>query len=772
MATKPKTEPGAFELDPAVGANRDITEAITGGTLERTMSGASTLTLNVHDPHRRLVNAKALTHATDIQVAGDWYRLVKITKQGDGLTLVFEDRDVAFLRAHTRPRKVSRNKMTRAQFVRSLVKEVKAHKIKFFCPELNVKQPIVGSAAYSGSTARGKAIFYVGDSLAVGTHPTLDGLVGATDYNGVVGRNSTDTLTYLETYLKSSHKVVVFDAGSNDTSGATLKANLQAAKEAVGDRPLYALTVNSPPNTDALNKAIRDAGVRVIDWHSYVKRQKIPLDSMGIHPNAAGYKKRAGLIADAIKGATKTSQVTTKTETERNENRDAGLPDDFTIKTIVMTRQKRKDMQTAMDVATELKANRKATRALLCAGFGESQFDRSLSDYKTHTHKGIWQSNQIPPDQVAEQAKYFLLGGRSFGAGGAIKLSKQTAPRLTPGGIATMVEVSGMPATFYDAWINEANQIIEAYGGPPAEGSTTTTTTTSVTRRKYEFTRGKPGEREDSWTAIQRLAGEVGWHAFMDNGTLYYISENELMKSKPRYVLDEDTPGIHTIDFDVDQGKVRGEVRIQCAAALEKFRIGTVVQLKNLGIANGRWLVSSVRQDLFDPTVTEVVCKTLTPKLPEPAAETKTTTRTTTSGDEAASGGDKIKADRRGAKGIVDDAAALATRVGGSKIYVGSALRPGAVTTSGNPSDHGFNNSSVAARDIGKRGVDLIVGPPSDELDTAVVAIGEAFGKHYTAGDRIVDEFHWHGYRIQIIWRTPEYGGHMGHIHIGANKNK
>lgn len=26
--------------------------------------------------------------------------------------------------------------------------------------------------------------------------------------------------------------------------------------------------------------------------------------------------------------------------------------------------------------------------------------------------------------------------------------------------------------------------------------------------------------------------------------------------------------------------------------------------------------------------------------------------------------------------------------------------------------------------------------------------------------------------RIQGIWRTPEYGGHMGHIHIGARRGE
>jgi len=52
-----------------------------------------------------------------------------------------EDRNVAYLRRHDKPRKVARDKATRAEFVRSLVREVKAP-IAFKCPELHERQRI------------------------------------------------------------------------------------------------------------------------------------------------------------------------------------------------------------------------------------------------------------------------------------------------------------------------------------------------------------------------------------------------------------------------------------------------------------------------------------------------------------------------------------------------------------------------------------------------------------------------------------------------------
>jgi len=124
-----------------------------------------------------------------------------------------------------------------------------------------------------------------------------------------------------------------------------------------------------------------------------------------------------------------------------------------------------------------------------------------------------------------------------------------------------------------------------------------------------------------------------------------------------------------------------------------------------------------------------------------------------------------------GARGIVEQAFTVAHDAGGAQVYVGSDFRPGSGTTSGNVSDHAYNDAYRAARDIGKRGVDLLWGPPSPELDKAAVAVGRAFGRSYGTGrSTIIDTFNWNGYRIQIIWRTPMYGGHLGHIHVGAKR--
>lgn len=131
-------------------------------------------------------------------------------------------------------------------------------------------------------------------------------------------------------------------------------------------------------------------------------------------------------------------------------------------------------------------------------------------------------------------------------------------------------------------------------------------------------------------------------------------------------------------------------------------------------------------------------------------------------------GGGSIGSISGGAKGIVDAAADIAKQVA-PKSQVVSGYRPGSTTSSGNRSDHASNSSTQAARDIGYQGVNALTGPWPPELTTALKAIGQAFGRNYGSG-RTVDTFNWKGYRIQIIAETPEYGGHMGHIHIGARK--
>jgi hypothetical protein len=118
-----------------------IDTRITDGSIDRTMEAASTLTLSVEDSRRDLLRSGIFSQQIDLELDNQWWRLTAISKSGTQLDLTFEDRVVAYLRAKSGPKKAMRSKMTRAEFILSLVQEVKPP-VPFVCPELHVKQKV------------------------------------------------------------------------------------------------------------------------------------------------------------------------------------------------------------------------------------------------------------------------------------------------------------------------------------------------------------------------------------------------------------------------------------------------------------------------------------------------------------------------------------------------------------------------------------------------------------------------------------------------------
>jgi hypothetical protein len=124
----------------------DLQEAITDAEVERTIDGASTLTIHVVDHDRLLLRSGRLSKRADVEVDGLWFRLVSVLKSGDSVDLVFEDREIAILRTYDKlikaSQKTGRFNMTRARFILRLIHEVKEFKIPWVIPELDSIQPI------------------------------------------------------------------------------------------------------------------------------------------------------------------------------------------------------------------------------------------------------------------------------------------------------------------------------------------------------------------------------------------------------------------------------------------------------------------------------------------------------------------------------------------------------------------------------------------------------------------------------------------------------
>lgn len=132
----------------------EVSGALEDGTLERTIEGASSLTLDINDDHNILLDSPLLAEGFDIALDGLFFRFVKASKTGlsEPLGLTAEDLDVARLRVPHGARKAVRGKVTRAEFARRLVREVKPP-IPFYSPQLHKSQPIATAAAARADSA-------------------------------------------------------------------------------------------------------------------------------------------------------------------------------------------------------------------------------------------------------------------------------------------------------------------------------------------------------------------------------------------------------------------------------------------------------------------------------------------------------------------------------------------------------------------------------------------------------------------------------------------
>ena len=142
-------DPGAMVLTGKQGNKKmsvSIQRAVTDASLEQTIDGASTLTLTVQDAAMGLLRSQLLKGDITMKFDGESFTLTKITRQADTTQLVLEDTAANLLRQYTKSKKANRSNSTRAQFVRSMVKEVTENTIPFKCPEVNVKQPIASQA--------------------------------------------------------------------------------------------------------------------------------------------------------------------------------------------------------------------------------------------------------------------------------------------------------------------------------------------------------------------------------------------------------------------------------------------------------------------------------------------------------------------------------------------------------------------------------------------------------------------------------------------------
>lgn len=121
----------------------EVVNALIDVSLSRQIDGASAITATLADPNLKLLNSPIFAKAVDLWVDGLPFRLTDITLTDDngaaGLSLEFEPRAIAKMRAENTPMHASRSDKTRAEFIKALCDKAG---VKFVCPRLHEKPPI------------------------------------------------------------------------------------------------------------------------------------------------------------------------------------------------------------------------------------------------------------------------------------------------------------------------------------------------------------------------------------------------------------------------------------------------------------------------------------------------------------------------------------------------------------------------------------------------------------------------------------------------------
>lgn len=456
---------------------------------------------------------------------------------------------------------------------------------------------------------------------------------------------------------------------------------------------------------------------------------------------------------------TKTQPVAKQTDKERRDAEKGKTKDrggfDKDVKISGVSDAQLRNISVFMEEVDKLDAPVRAAMAGLVAGFGESGWDKSKTDYKTHTHKGVFQSNQIPPEDLEAQSHYFLVGGRSFLAGGAIGYAKNHE-FATLGEIAAKVEISDGSTAYYNTFRGKAKKVYDAWHGGTGSASSQTL------YKRYEY---KVEKGQSYWKAIQDMAEQVRWHAFFSGGTFYYISEERLFASPAKYVIEEGKNGVTNIDVSQDYRKKFGKATVSARLDRWKAPPGTTVLVEGLNERGSqRWLVESIRRDLFSANA-EIGLKRLTPARKEP----RSTPYQREATEEHRRGHVEGETDT-----VTDDMLQFLQEIAGEtdehiKIFPNS--RHSKYTKDGGISNHNSGNAAdidtggdARSSDAAGRKGDLIA------IATMVVCgLTRQEAKRRIGGPTtsFITNLTWGKYSIEIGWRTLTGGNHYNHVHVG-----
>ena len=318
-------------------------------------------------------------------------------------------------------------------------------------------------------------------------------------------------------------------------------------------------------------------------------------------------------IAGAITGAATSS---TAQRAAGDARRERGLPARMTVRQwdggkVTLNSTQTANAETVLAAAKAVGAGPKATLALVeaCivepAGYhGSGPFDNPAGGDASsvgilqllNLHLGGSTSTKGGRRDIDKVCRLFLTKGFTSGVG-AIGLAK-AHPDWTAGQVAQACQGSGH-GDRYDQVADSAGAIIAAWSGGGGRPDTSNDPK-SVKPYLYRVT-------GDYWKTLTTYAEAVNWRCFVNNGVIYFASEERLFESRARATLTR--KDVNDLTFDWDVRKTVAEVSFTCRADFWSAPPGSVVELKDAGPASGRYLVKSTERGLVDPTTTVTLSK-------------------------------------------------------------------------------------------------------------------------------------------------------------------
>lgn len=449
-----------------------------------------------------------------------------------------------------------------------------------------------------------------------------------------------------------------------------------------------------------------------------------------------------------------------KSRSRRRSERDRERAPGFNSRKVAGLNERQTErVEECLIVADRERAPERAVLAMLAAMAGESDFGENLGSRGT-----TFQTLAIPESKLGTQAYHFLRGGNSFLAGGAIGAARDN-PLWTIGTIASKVEISDASGNHYDAYVPLARRILKEWGG----GGGGSGSKPASYRKQYAF---KVDKDETYWDAIQRLASEVNWRAFMAGDTFRYISEEDLFKSRPRYRFSEDSDGISNIDFDWDYHKPAATATVTCRIRRWAMVPGTVVYIDGLGAASGKWLVLETRRNIFSAEATVSLKRPMREKM-EPRSELVERREKDRDGRGGAGGTGKRGSIKGDISGLADDMRAFLEIMAGmtdEDIVVSSGRRvdPGSNHNDGHGADIDVGGDARSSDAAGRKGDNIAI--------AAMRVCGYTYrGARSALGGPVTSfsiNLEWNGYSVEIGWRTLVGGNHYNHVHVGFDNRK